>query len=226
MSHSVEHHLGLSVSDYDTLIRRWIPGYEAMLDEVLAWLGAMQTKPTRILDLGAGTGALSEAVLARFPEAVVELWDIDSKMLAQARGRLARFGARAVLVERSFAGALSRCDAVVASLSLHHVPTMGAKREVYANILAALRPGGQFVCADAVVAGDGLLRDQAFDRWAAFMRTNGVPEVEARRLFADWSREDFYQPLPDELRALTEVGFDADCFWRQGPMAVYGGSRA
>ncbi|MDE0030807.1 MAG: methyltransferase domain-containing protein, partial [Deltaproteobacteria bacterium] len=53
-------------------------------------------RPDLVLDLGAGTGALSEALLLHGGAGAVELIDVDAEMLDQARLRLARFGARGV----------------------------------------------------------------------------------------------------------------------------------
>jgi SAM-dependent methyltransferase len=91
-----------------------------------------------------GTGALAESVLAGLPETRLEMWDIDAKMLAVASQRLRRFGDRVTLRERSFTEPLGRCNAVIATLSLHHVSQLDAKRAVYANIFDALIPGGIF----------------------------------------------------------------------------------
>ncbi len=68
MSHSVERHLGVASGDYDAEIRRFVPGYEAMLDEVVGALAEhLPAGSPLMLDLGAGTGALSARIATRFP---------------------------------------------------------------------------------------------------------------------------------------------------------------
>ena len=61
MSHTVRRHLRVGADAYDEMIRRFIPGYEAMLE--VAARTVANNEPGHVLDLGAGTGALSEAVL-------------------------------------------------------------------------------------------------------------------------------------------------------------------
>ena len=48
-------------------------------------------RPTLVLDLGAGTGALSEAILEHEGVGAVEAIDVDAEMLDRARIRLKRF---------------------------------------------------------------------------------------------------------------------------------------
>ena len=59
--HRVAAHLGLAASDYDAAIRRYTPGYEAMIDTVVAVVATLGAP--YVVDLGAGTGALGAAIL-------------------------------------------------------------------------------------------------------------------------------------------------------------------
>lgn len=224
MGHSVQNHLGMQADDYDRVIRTFIPGYERMLATIHHWLEQTIPRDGRVIDLGGGTGALAHSVLSRLPGVHVEVWDIDPQMLAVARTRLSQFGDRVTFVERSFTSELPACNAVVASLSLHHIPDRAAKRAVFSNIFAALSTPGIFLNGDAAVAlagpgGAGFQR-----QWGDFMKTHGMTDTEVAAHFASWAQEDTYFPLFDELRALHDVGFaQPDCFWKEGPIAVYGG---
>ena len=173
-----------------------------------------------MVDLGAGTGALAAAILAHEGVREVVAIDVDAEMLAQARVRLAGFGERASFREQSFDDALPRCDAVAASLALHHVPTMGRKRALYARIHAALAPGGVFVNADVTMPAEAHLREAAYDRWAQHLVASGIEEGRAREHFAEWADEDTYFPVQEELSALREAGFEAECVWEETPFCL------
>ena len=219
--HRVSSHLGLQVADYDALIRKWIPAYDAMLDTVVSIVRTLHAP--FVVDLGAGTGALGGAILERVPESRVQLVDIDPNMLELATARVARFGARAGHVRGSFADPLPRCNAVVASLALHHVPVREDKRALYRRVREALRPGGVLAIADATVHEHGRAHDWIYELWAAHMGPHGISRAEADQLFTSWAKEDTYQPLHVEFALLAEAGFDRpECFWKHGPMAVYG----
>ncbi len=224
--HRVLAHLGLRPREYDRTIRTFIPGYEEMLATVVRWLRGHLAPGGVVVDLGAGTGALSSAVLDAIPDARLELVDVDPTMLEVAGERLAPHAGRYRLRRTTFAEPLPPCDAVVASLALHHVVTLPEKRELYRRIREALRPGGLLLVADAAVHEAGRARQRVFAEWSAFMQTQGISAAEAEAHFAQWATEDHYQPLVAELDALAAAGFPfPDCFWKEGPICVFGGFR-
>ena len=218
MGHSVRSHLGIEIRSYDQAIRRFIPGYEEMLR--VAAREIVRSSPAHVLDLGAGTGAFAEAVLSIDGSVTVELVDVDPEMLAQARVRLERFAGRARHSGQSFLDPLPACDAVSASLALHHVRTVDAKRNLYRAIWASLAPGGVFVNADAAVPAEPAAREAVMGVWVDHMVSSGIEEAQAYENLALWAEEDTYFPLEVEISALESVGFDAECAWHHGPFAV------
>ncbi|NJD18393.1 MAG: class I SAM-dependent methyltransferase [Gemmatimonadetes bacterium] len=223
MTHSVRRHLRVDIAEYDASIRQFIPGYEMMLREAAAAVASV--RPALVLDLGAGTGALSEALLERPEVGVVELVDVDGEMLGQARERLAAFGGRARFTLRSFHDALPACDAVAASLALHHVRTLEEKAALFARVYDALRPGGTFVNADVTMPAQEPARGESWRAWAQHLVASGIAEPRAWEHFAAWADEDTYFPVEDELDALLGAGFDARCAWRDRVSTVVVGRK-
>lgn len=224
MSHSVRQHLRIEIDAYDRTIRRFVPGYEAMLRAASEQVAAA-ADGGMALELGAGTGALSEAILAHEGIRTVELIDTDPEMLERARARLARFEGRVRFEERSFDEPFPPCNAVAASLTLHHVPSMDRKRALYRRIHDALLPAGGFVNADVTMPASPQEREAVYRDWAGFMASCGIDEAQAYRHFEEWSDEDTYFPLEDEMEAMKAAGFDTRCAWREGPMAVLAGRK-
>lgn len=218
MSHSVRRHLHIRIASYDATIRAWIPGYEAMLER--AALAVASTSPASVLDLGAGTGGLSAAILAHPRVGTVELLDADHEMLAQARHRLKAHEGRTRFTLGSFTDPLPPRDAVAASLALHHIPTLEERTRLFQRVFEALPSGGVFVNADVMMPTGGAGREAAFAAWAAWMARSGIDGERARAHFAEWAEEDTYFPVEEELRALGAVGFDAACVWRDEPSTV------
>ena len=149
--HRVAGHLGVQPEEYDRTIRTFIPHYDRMLETIVHWLAGNIPADGYVVDLGAGTGALSAAILAGVPEARVQLVDVDPNMLEAAAARCSSDAGRVELRLGRFDDELPRCHAVVATLALHHVPDHEEKRELYRAIRAALEPGGLLVVGDLLI---------------------------------------------------------------------------
>jgi tRNA (cmo5U34)-methyltransferase len=216
---SVASHLGIRLDEYDARIRTFIPDYEQMLD-VAASL--VPPRARTIVDLGIGTGALAERCLERTPAAVVIGIDADGDILALAARRL---GDRLTTIAASFLRtALPRCDAAVASFALHHVRTRAAKASLYRRMHAALRPRGRVVVVDCQPAEDRAMRAAQRAAWLAHLRAT-YPPAKARGLLDDWSKEDVYVPLEDELTLMRRAGLRPEVAWRRGGFAVIAAER-
>jgi tRNA (cmo5U34)-methyltransferase len=216
---AVAAHLHIKLEEYDQRIRTFVIGYEAMIAAAAQTVATLAAEPLRLVDLGTGTGALALACLRERPTTAVTAIDEDPGILALAAERL-KASAGAHFIEGSFAAVpLPQADAIVASLSLHHIRTAEQKRQMYGRCRAALAPGGLFVNADCCPARDAALHQAQFDRWRAHLRLSYPPD-EADGYLAAWADEDVYFPLHEELAMLQDAGFTADVVWRDGPMAV------
>jgi tRNA (cmo5U34)-methyltransferase len=224
MSHSVESHLHLQVAEYDELIRRFIPRYDEMLDEVVRLIRDATGDLGRFVDLGIGTGSLAERVLKAIPEAQVIGIDADPKMLEEAARRLAPKNGQIDLRLQDFSSKLpTNQNAYFAALALHHVLDLSAKQALYRNIYDALLPGGLLVNADAMFNESKKMRN----RWAAHLISSGFSENEAFNHLESWKKEDRYLDLENELILLQKAGFtNCDVAWRYGPMAVVVGKKS
>jgi ubiquinone/menaquinone biosynthesis C-methylase UbiE len=106
------------------------PGYP---DDVVAWL--LGDRPRRVVDLGAGTGLLTERLVAAGHEVVAV--DPSAEMLAQLTDRLPAVTARVGEAE-ALPLPDGTVDAVVAGQAAHWFDPVSAAREMR----RVLRPGG------------------------------------------------------------------------------------
>jgi tRNA (cmo5U34)-methyltransferase len=137
---------------YLAMIREDVPVY----DEIQLAVGeaAAGGDARRILDLGAGTGETSRAVLEHHPSASVVLMDESPEMLAAAR-----FVLGDDQIEQAVVGDLlgplpdGPFDLVVSALAIHHLRGT-AKRDLFFRLRPLLGITGCFVMADVVVPED------------------------------------------------------------------------
>jgi len=204
-THSVKRHLDVDAEGYDVQIHRFIPHYDDMLATGVALLARLVAPEAHVLDVGAGTGALSEAVLEGLPQARVTLLDVDVEMLAEARRRLQGFGDR-VASARAASDPLPTADAIVASLALHHVHDLELKTRVTGAVHARWRPGA--CCSTSTLRQQGPACQRA--RLRAFgraMAEHEIAEDAGARPLRRLGDEDRYFPLDAELAALRNAGF-------------------
>ena len=226
-THSVREHLRLRENEYDRIIRTFIPGYDAMLGTMARLVAQTLPPASAIIDLGGGTGSLAFLIAEAIPNSTIEIRDVDPHMLAIAEERLSKFCDRIQVRQKSFEDPLTECDAIVASLSLHHLPTLAKKAELYSRIGRALRKPGVFLIGDVTMSPDVSTRRVVMSFWEEFMMSQMMTREEVQQHFADWAREDTYFSLLDEFSALRSAGFhQPECFWKYGPVTVFGGIRS
>ncbi len=217
---SVAAHLKIRLSEYDRRIRSFIPHYEEMLGATAGAVGLCRGRAPAIVDLGIGTGALAARCLTVAPRARIHGIDADPEMLAVAARRLGGKSRRHRFVSGDFARLpIPKCDAIVATLALHHVHSVPAKRRLYRRCYAALRKGGVLASGDAFLSQAPAFQRAEMAAWRAHMRRwYSAREVSA--FFAAWAREDRYLPLALEMELLESVGFRVDVPWRRAPFGV------
>lgn len=206
----------------DALRRRLIPPYDAFYGTAVAAIEpalAGRGGTARVLDLGAGTGLLSAAVTAAWPAAELVLVDGAPAMLERARGRLGEAAHTFVVGDLRDPLPAGTFDAVVSALAIHHLDDDG-KRDLFARVRAALRPGGVFVNAEQVLGAtpgeDAAWRTWHRDASAALGTTPDEWAAAEQRMSADRCAT-----VADQLAWLRAAGFAvADCAFQERRFAV------
>jgi tRNA (cmo5U34)-methyltransferase len=190
-------------------------------------------QPFVFLDLGAGTGAASRAVLDLFSQATAVLADFSPQMMGEGERALAPYEGRYRYVELDLAGGHwpdgipETVDAVISSLCVHHLADE-RKRQLFGEILDRLAPGGWYLNYDPVAAEHPATEEawlRAGDRrdpGAAHARANRTPDQQRR-----WENHIRYiVPLAPQLQWLQAAGFEAvDVYWKHLDHVIYGGRR-
>jgi tRNA (cmo5U34)-methyltransferase len=184
------------------------------------------------LDLGAGTGAATRALLADYPHAQAILADFSRAMMAEGEHLLAPYAGRYRYVEFDLLSSIwpseipQPLDAVVSTLSVHHLPD-ARKQTLFREIRERLRPGGWYVNYDPVKAPDETLEriwqrvNDRYDPNGPNVRANRTPE-ELRR-YENHVR--YMIPLDPQLVWFRAAGFEnVDLYWKRLDWVIYAGS--
>ena len=203
-------------------------------------------EPCHLVELCCGEGLLSGALLEHFPAATVHGYDGSATMLEAAAAGLAAYGERFDvqlfdLAESSWRHFPWPVHAIVSSLAVHHLDGAG-KAALFADLHAALAPGGVLLLADLVLPVHAEGRAVAARGWDEAVRERSQKlggDLEAYEIFkrerwnyyrdpaADADPADHPSPLFDQLRWLAAAGFSGvDVFWMKAGHAIYGGIKA
>ncbi len=145
----------------------------------------------RILDLGCGTGTLTEMIQIRQPEATIVGIDIDPAVIKIAQRKMMRdqitqvHGTRGYTINLPFAE--GSFNLVVTSMVLHHL-IFADKRKTFQEVTRVLATGGRFCIVDYGPAYDGWMR--LVTKWMIYLER---------------AADNFHGAIPGML---SEVGFE------------------
>ena len=204
---------------YDAARRRLVPDFDAFYGTAALVVARSAPVSPRILDLGAGTGLLSQAVADRVTAPRFTLHDASASMLDVARIRLAAHRPSFCIGSLQDALPPGPFDAVISALSIHHLAD-AEKRDLFGKAFSVLAPGGVFVNADQV-AGPSRWHDRIYrEMHRTLAQCLGSDDAE-------WSSAeermgiDLYATVDAQLLWLGEAGFElADCFFKRFGFAV------
>jgi tRNA (cmo5U34)-methyltransferase len=195
--------------------------------------------PPRVVELCCGAGDLLRLLLERLPDARALALDGSPAMLAKTAENCAADADRLELREFDLAARDWRKlqpapDAVCSSLAVHHLDGEG-KRQLFADLHAALRPGGIFVLADLIRPDSDAgwrIAAEDWDRAVAKRSPRIYGDDRAERKFAELRWNYFWWPgdntidhpstVAEHLTWLAEAGFEAiELHWLQAGHAIF-----
>jgi ubiquinone/menaquinone biosynthesis C-methylase UbiE len=153
----LDHH-DWSSPEYVSEWAKWQDTREADRQEVFRLMAKTlpyeKTAPIRILDIGAGYGALTQFMLNYFPNATAVCHDGSEEMAKLGVKRMAALKKRVkyALSDLSKRGWSKKIDgpfeAAVSSIAIHNVRSHDIIRSIYAEIPTLVTPGGCFLNFD------------------------------------------------------------------------------
>jgi SAM-dependent methyltransferase len=198
--HGAHHHDGEALTELLDLDGEVLAGY---LDQATAWIAAIAQAPvTRVVDLGAGTGTGTFALLRRFPEARVTAVDLAPDRLTRLRHRACELGldGRVDVVPADLNQPwpdLGPADLVWTSMALHHVADPD---QALTRIFGLLRPGGALAVAEITAL-------ESFPRFLPAGAESGL-EDRLHHLLTHLLGEQVPELGADWGPRLTAAGFD------------------
>jgi tRNA (cmo5U34)-methyltransferase len=202
-----------AASAYDKDRKAIIPHFDVYYGTLVQLADSKIDNP-RILDLGAGTGLLTQLLWEKHPDAQFQLVDMAPEMLNIAKNRFSGQDNFEYINEDylkyDFDGLF---DMIVSSLSIHHLNHSDIK-SLYQKAYDHLKPDGIFLNADEVI-GPGSYSEEMYQKnWLEVISQAGLEEDDKKVIL---ERMNFDNPatLEDNIKWLHEAGFkDVDVYYK------------
>jgi tRNA (cmo5U34)-methyltransferase len=196
-----------------------------MIDALVSVIPFSDEKTFSMIDLGCGTGTISQSVKSRFSNVKITCVDIAEKMLEIAKDKL---DGNIICIQADFNKFEfpEKYDLILSSLALHHLENDSDKFAFYEKIYSALNQNGIFINIDVVLGSDDALQDVYMKKWKEFMSKNVSDEEINSKWIPTYYAEDRPTQLTSHLDMLKNSGFSSiDVIYKYFNYAVYIGKK-
>lgn len=212
---NVESFYNLISSEYTEMLERLVPRYREMLWMILDYI-PKELKPKRIVDLGCGTGNLSEGIANQYPDAELIAVDLSTSILDEAAKRLKKYSNINYLNEdfNTLEFEAGSIDLIVSSIALHHL-TDPQKETLLKKIYTWLSPNGVLIFGDQFAGSTDARYQQHMSNWKRSSEGKNVPPSEWKLWMEHQEKHDFHTPVENYFNWCRENGFqNTDVVWR------------
>jgi len=208
---------------YDSQRKILIPCFEDYYESGIKYL--FSNKFDNILDLGAGTGLLSQYLFKYFPDSQYTLIDISGKMLAIAKKRFKNLS-NIIYLEKDYSRNFpeGKFDLIASALSIHHLSEK-EKYKLYKNIFNSLNKNGFFLNIDQYKSPSRNINKKYIELWINEITKHKITKkdieswIERRKL-------DKETTIENEMNKLNEIGFkEAECLFKYWKLGVIAGKK-
>ncbi|MBC7744585.1 MAG: class I SAM-dependent methyltransferase [Flavobacterium sp.] len=206
---------------YTDLISKCVPRYNELLYNMFHYIPE-DFKPKRILDLGCGTGNLTEQILKHFPEAEIDALDLSEEILKESQKRfMSQPNIRYIQADfREMHLAPGSYDLILSSIAIHHIED-AEKTILYRDIFSALTVNGVFIFADQTRGINEEIYHKHISRWKEEAFKLGSTQENWDMWMEHQNAHDFHTPVNWHLKQLESSGFaEVDIIWKNIMWAV------
>ena len=213
----------LAAKKYDSQRNILIPFFEDYYESGIKYLSS--NKFDKILDLGAGTGLLSQYLFKYFPSSQYTLIDVSGKMLDIAKKRFKNLS-NIIYLEKDYYNNFpkGKFDLIASALSIHHLKNE-EKDKLYRKIFNSLNKNGFFLNIDQYKSPSRNINKKYIELWINEIAKHNITKqdieswIERRKLDKETTME-------NEMSKLNEIGFkEMECLYKYWKLGVVVGKR-
>lgn len=195
-----------TVAEYDKQIKRILPFYEEMIQQIVDIVKVLDLKPLKWLDVGCGTGKMARTALDYFNTQKMVCIDVDKEMI----GRAERFCDNGKVE-------FLQCDVrelpyqkmfdIVTAVQVNHYFKKEERITAIKNCYDALEENGVYISFENFAPDSEEGTRLYLERWKQFQIANGKTEKEADLHIKRYGQSYFPISILESVGLLTECGF-------------------
>ncbi|MDE6853009.1 MAG: class I SAM-dependent methyltransferase [Lachnospiraceae bacterium] len=201
------------VTEYDRQIKRTLPFYEEMFQQVIDIVRTLNLQSLRWLDVGCGTGKMAGTALDNFDIQKMVCIDVEKEMLERARElcndekvEFLQCDARELPYQKMFD--------IVTAIQINHYFRKEERITTIKNCYDALAENGIYISFENFAPYSGEGAGLYLERWKEFQIANGKTKEEALSHIGRYGRDYFPVTIPESIELLKECGFRmVEIFW-------------
>ena len=204
----IEKQFNIVAREYDKNRRKFLPCFDDFYIGTTDFIAHNIAAPKRVLDLGAGTGLLSQFWIQHYPATDFVLVDIADEMLAVARKRFCGMdNVTYQILNYTDELPSGHFDVVISALSIHHLEHAD-KQKLFARIYDLLPSGGLFVNYDQFCADQPEMDQWINSYWENQLMHSGLTDHDIA-LWRERQKLDRECSVEQEIEMLHKCKFKA-----------------
>lgn len=201
------------VAEYDRQIKRTLPFYEEMFQQVVDIVRILNLQSLRWLDVGCGTGKMARTVLDNFDIQKMVCIDVEQEMLERAESlrddekvEFLQCDVRQLPYQEMFD--------IVTAIQVNHYFKKNDRIAAIKNCYDALAENGIYISFENFAPDSEEGAGLYLERWKQFQIANGKTKEEADLHIKRYGQNYFPISISESIGLLKDCGFHmVEIFW-------------
>lgn len=208
--------------EYTSLLDKAIPKYQEMLSTVMHYVPD-NLEPKKILELGCGTGNLTQHLVDKYPNAKITVVDISKDILKECSLRFSS-NKNIEYLQADFNELnlhKNKYNLIFSSIAIHHLKD--EEKESFFNILYTwLNNNGVFIYADQCKGETEEIYKKHIAKWKTEAFKLGSTEKDWNIWMEHQNQHDFHSTINMQIDWLRQANFkNIDIVWRNLLWSVF-----